>query len=853
LSVFFLIDPKLNRIKSKQGPSDHSNFPKNNMFKQSHDRRWLGWIVPAALLALLAWIVRFFLRIGLAGSHSAPQAAPDLQTLLKENQLLSAQVQTLQAQLAQAQAKPRVLNDLFLRWKSRPIPFLLFLTGGILVFIPPLLVMLDRWFGNTQLVNGMRADWCRVDFLCRSAYPSYFAFIIPCALALMVLVMAAARSAPGLLEFKSPEGSASLPPPVAPEQYRLAARLELISAAGATLSIASGLIFRRLPGLDLALAMFLYLISRCLMEAPWRTSLKVVRSAWKHWLAPLLAVLALVIFFYGFSSTAEKPWVLALPLAAALVYLFRCRRQFSPVVWVALCALVLFTLNINSWKFAAIGDEYDFYDVAREIATRQSITQIGANLFYGQAVFGSHPYLSSLIQAVSIKFFGTGHFGWDFSNPFLSAVSIIFFFLFFKRFISYRAALLAACFLGGSHYLMNFSKIGYNNLQALLVMSLVLAAAGYAVQSRRPLAFTLLGIAMAGCFYVYPGALYVLVLPVLLLVLYIPPVNRPAFRLWVLMLMPLMVLGIPLLFQPEYWTSKVMGTLANEGRYARVESLAYQIGSNLVYMFFSFLYTPQESHFVVSSYVDPLTALFVLPGLALLLRQVRRSRFALFCILGYFAFLILVGASHDREFPPNTRAFLMLPFFALFAALGLDWVITRLQVEFLSLVWARRVLAVMLVLMVSANLYQAYPVMWKRTSGTPSLETLFLRMLQLDQPENQVSSKTYIFLTDENWNIDGLRLWPDLYNLPPSQAQLVHYEVKDGVIPEQAAARMKEEDALVVIQPWMDPDQSARLEAALVDMGKSGCPVRDTPRTDVRFTFWHAPKWDPLCESVTNW
>lgn len=823
------------------------------MFKQSHDRRLLGWIAPAALLALLAWMLRFFLRIGLAGSHSVPQAAPDLQTLLKENLVLNLQVQSLQAELARVQAKPNILKDLFVRWKSRPVPCLLFLTGSVLVFIPPLLVMLDRWFDDTQLVNVVRDDWCRVDVLCRTAYPSYFAFIIPCAVALMVLVVVAARSAPGLLEFKSPAVSETWTPAISPEQYRLASRLELISAVGATLSIASALIFRRLPGLDLALAMLLYLVSRCLMEASWRTPLKVMQSGWKHWLALALAVLALVIFLYGFSSTGEKPWVLALPLAAALVYLFRYRQRFSPVVWVALCALVLFTLNINSWKFAAIGDEYDFYDVAREIAARQSIAQVGANLFYGHAVFGSHPYLSSLIQAASIKFFGTGHFGWDFSNPFLSAVSILFFFLFFKRFISYRAALLAACFLGGSHYLMNFSKIGYNNLQALLVMSLVLAAAGYAVQSRRPLAFTLLGIAMASCFYVYPGALYVLVLPVLLLALYIPPVNRSAVRLWVLMLMPLVVLGIPLLFQPEYWTSKVMGTLANEDRYAKVQSLAYQIGSNLVYIFFSFLYTPQESHFVVSSYVDPVTALFVLPGLALLLRQVCRNRFALFCILGDLAFLILVGASHDREFPPNTRSFLMLPFFALFAALGLDWVITRLQAEFLTPAWAKRICVGMMVLMVAANLYQAYPVMWKRTRGTPSLETLFLRLLQLDQQENQVSTKTYVFLTDENWNIDGLRLWPDLYNLPPAQAQLVHYEVKDGLLPEQAAARMKEEDTLVVIQPWMDPGQSARLEAALVDMGKSGCAVRDTSKTDVRFTFWHASKWDPLCESVTKW
>jgi 4-amino-4-deoxy-L-arabinose transferase-like glycosyltransferase len=117
-----------------------------------------------------------------------------------------------------------------------------------------------------------------------------------------------------------------------------------------------------------------------------------------------------------------------------------------------------------------------------------------------------------------MKLFDNRNFGWRFSNPFLMACSLPFFYYFFKAFVSQRIALMAVILLGFSHYLLSFSKIGYNNLQALFATGLVLASLTWALQSMKPIAFSATGLVMGLCFYIYPAALYVVPLPVLNLV-----------------------------------------------------------------------------------------------------------------------------------------------------------------------------------------------------------------------------------------------------------------------------------------------------------------------------------------------
>jgi len=341
-------------------------------------------------------------------------------------------------------------------------------------------------------------------------------------------------------------------------------------------------------------------------------------------------------------------------------------------------AVVVYLIGIGSWRYAVIGDEYSFYSVARSIVEDQSIFQVGNNLFNGQAVYGAHPYFSSLLQAISMLLLGTANFGWRFSSLYLCALSAGFFYFFFKTFLSQRVAFVAAALLAVSHYLINFSKIGYNNLQALFMMSVALWMAGRALSSQRPVAFNLLGMAMGACLYVYPAALYALPLPVLLMLFYMPPTSRAALRRWSMMIASFSLTMLPLLFQPGYWQAKIAGTIFyNPDIIGSTAESLFHVGSNLLYTLFSFVYIPEESHFVVSSYVDPLTAIFLPIGLALILRWLRKERFAAFAAVAFIIEALLIGVSHDRPYPTATRMFMLLPWMALFGALGLCWVVDR--------------------------------------------------------------------------------------------------------------------------------------------------------------------------------
>lgn len=431
-------------------------------------------------------------------------------------------------------------------------------------------------------------------------------------------------------------------------QSRISRALLLGSGAGFVIIVLRGIVLDKVPGWDLALIFLAYLLGWLLREV----SVEELAGVWRRdrqWLVALfLAQASLIVLFASYFAERRLRWVFAFLLLLAIINLRPYYRRISPIVWVMTLALILFTLNVNAWWLSTIGDEYSFFYAARDIADRQSLSAIGARLFDGQGVYGTHPYFSSVIQAMFMELLGSNGFGWRFSNAFLSAVAIGFFFLFFRTFVSDRIALIASLFLAVSHYIMSFGKIGYNNLQAFFAMALALWTGAWAVRTRRWLAFVVLGTALGLCFYVYPAALYVLPLPLLLLLFYDPPMSEPAIRRWGTMIISLLILVFPLFLQPGYWKTKVAGTLFyNQRLIQAIGNVVYHVASNLLYAFFSFIYIPEEDHFIAVSYVDPLTAVFVAIGIVYVLRLIRKERFVTFFLHGRFCSATLPG----RRFP----------------------------------------------------------------------------------------------------------------------------------------------------------------------------------------------------------
>jgi hypothetical protein len=750
------------------------------------------------------------------------------------------------------------------------------LLGLGLLITPLVFVIQDRWLDKTDLRDIYRAQWCRWDFLCKTQWPSYFLVIIPAFVLFIALFLWKASrqnerfghgelaSLPDWLQIDADLNQKGL------ANYLL----ELAGVIGLASSVIA-IVIHRLPGVEILLAVLLALFSRWLAAVPWETIVLQIRSAAIR-LVPLgIGQIVLIFFLRSLAVDHQSLPVTAILLVVTFAYLVRTVKP-ALIYWIVCGGLVLMTLGINSWQFSTIGDEYNFYTFALERFQPGGFKYILENFFNGTGVYHSHPMFSTTLQVASMALFGRDGFGWRISSVYLAAASSFFFYEFFKNFLSQRVALWAAFFLAASQYLFNFAKIGYNNPEALFALGLVLWAGAETARRRSPLSYAGLGAAIGLCFYVYPGALYAVPLPVLLLLLYDPPKARSTRTCWANLAFVLVLLISPLFFQPDYWAEKLPGTFLNNPQISSFAILLENISTNFLYSVFSYLYSVQETHYVVGAYLDPICA-FLLPiGLAWTLLQTRRNKFALFAVVTYLLFLVLVGSTSGREAPATTRMFLLLPWYTLFSALGLDWVFGEigdslgrlnpdrsrrfemggLKVEISFDAGHYRPIfftGLVLVSVLAANIYMAYGLERQRTQGAASLEVLFLRVLQRAQAMDVQSPFTYLFITNDSWGIDGLMVYPEVFHVPQSVTQLRRVAVSQPSLPEEYAAIAADPYTAVVVQPGIETGLQEQIYGLLQDIGKSPCAVRDIPTSDIRFYMFLDPDHMDLCPVDGNW
>jgi 4-amino-4-deoxy-L-arabinose transferase-like glycosyltransferase len=722
--------------------------------------------------------------------------------------------------------------------------------GVVLLGLPVGLVMYERWFSNPGMRDVLAMFWCRNDLYCPAFLPSYFALIIPLVIEWIVLFLVSSPLLGGVFAGWAASGA----PAAQPTELRRRLMFWLFITAATLLGISMLLAVseQRLPAVEVLLALCLVLLAFHLREADAPLQLKPLGSRILRLAQLGLGHAALLYFLHSLTINRAGLLPSGLLLVAVFILLIRWVKP-APIYWVTCAAMVLMGYRLWGWEYAVIGDEYSFYSYALQRLGDEGLWGCFAYLFKGAAVYGSHPFLSTLIQMFSLSVFGLDHFGWRISNIYLTGVSVYFFFIFFRAFLSARIALWAAILLAFSHYLFNFSKIGYNNLQALFAFGLMMAAAARSVRAPNAFNYALTGAAIGLCFYVYPAALYGIPAAGLLLVMCNPPRNKTDLQHCLALLLALGILLMPLLFQPEYWQSKLAGTFLNENSYASQRPLLGQFSKNIVYAFFTYLYAVDQSHFVVASHIDPISALLLPPGLCYLLLTARRERFGAFLLISYAALLFLAGATHDRFAPSTTRMFMLLPWYAALTAIGLGWLLAQINPVHQSQRVRNGALLFILTSILAANLYMAYGLYRRVSAGNPSLEVLFIRLAQRDEQLFPARFKTLLFLTESNWDIEGLQTLAQAYRIPPGRLSLARYVVESGKIPAQARQLAARSDTLVIIQPWMNEEFKAGLNQQLLSLEKQPCPIQDTPASHARFTLYLPAEFARLCPPDGHW
>lgn len=741
--------------------------------------------------------------------------------------------------------KSNFLSHLFSLDRPRPLWLerLFLAVIVVLAIVPPALIMADRWMH--VLAPAILYDiWCTNQVLCSSPLPSYFLIIFACMILLTGLIFLQRKHVNVVNEEAH---SPIVIAPVGSGQRRIGYGYIAFSLVGFAYIVGKSLITKSIPGWDLVYA-WIGFVFGCLLIS---YSLEAFKADWKvnadFYLALLIGHLGIVGLMVGLYGKPDLLWSAIVLFVLAGVNLWRFRGRVPWIYWIALLALVGFCLEINGWQTAVVGDEYNFLLTAINMADRMNYRELGNYIFLSDNLGAKYPFFPSVIQAISMKFMGSENFGWRFSNVYLCALSVGFFYYFCRSFLAKKISLIAAFLFASSSYVMSFSKVGYDNLQALFALSLTLAMVAWTIRSQSKLAFASLGTALALCFYVYPAALYVVPLPLIFLFFYYSPFEKQRAVNWGIMFSVWLALIFPLMLQPGYWHGKVAGTLFNQPTLVQTASaLINHFVSTLVYSLLSYLYIFNESHFITSSYVDPLTGAFFLIGLPVLVFQAKRQRFPLFILFTYFFFVFVVGTTHDRDFPPNTRMFLLIPIYALIAAWGISWAWEQIKsITTLSQRFSTIFISLFFILVFSLNLYQAYPLSHYRFANQSGFESLFLRVARQVSSIEKRSTKTFAVIVDEEWGVDGLLMlqkgYPEL-----AYVKIEQIRIKMPPVPEEYAMMLRDRNTFVFFFAGMDQSWYKPLDEQMRKYSKEPCEIT-TSIGARRFTLYHDPDYLQAC------
>jgi 4-amino-4-deoxy-L-arabinose transferase-like glycosyltransferase len=726
---------------------------------------------------------------------------------------------------------------------SKQAAFIIFIG---LSTVPSILVIQDRWLGQVSNTINIDSNWWDSLVSLPLIYPGYFVFIFGLIIFLWLMVFAWEQSPPLSLSTNRSQTTSLMPKNIEVDEIlKKRSSIFILAALGmATISAGIAVQTKRIPGWELILTIGIYTYGSILMDHR--------REITKYFLNHIVLVLDACLLastfcgvIYVLSGEARHVLIFYFIFLLTSLHLYISKRSLPLIFWISIASLFALTWKINGWEYTVIGDEYAFYNANLHLDGSTFWTLVNST-FRGGLVYGAHPYLSSYIQAVFMEIFGRQNFGWRFSNPFLVYASLFLFYYFFEYFTSKRTALIIVILLGFSHYLMSFAKIGYNNLQAFFALSLVLAILTYSLKSTKPTAFAFLGLAMGFCFYVYPAALYVMPLPFFGLLIFLPPTNQDSIKRWGWMILSCLLVIYPLFFQPKYWQEKIPGTFLFTQMDSSAAKILKNILSNTVYSLFSYLYIPEESHFVSTGYLDPLSSIFVIFGSAVVIRMIiQRRKDAIFLFLCFASFLILVGATHGRDFPSATRMFLLLPWFALFAAYGMEWTFEKLKLLFKM--EPKTLLTILLGGIILLNLYNTYVVDIYRSAQYHNAQSLFIRTVNLINDAKNISPKSYYFIAEGEWNIEAINLLQRAYRITDSPSQIMNLPVEKSLIPANSEAIIRSQDTIVIIWAYLDRNTIKAVDTQLNQWGKSMCEIKNEQGV-TGFQLWHSGDLSWLCE-----
>ena len=762
-------------------------------------------------------------------------------------------------------------------WSKRVLSILVVL----LSLVGPVMVILHRWLKIEQIGGEVRNFWCRSELLCRTILPPYFLYFFASILGLIILfiVWRPKINIPYHPTFQFPITENEIPERQRKGNYIFGIIISLLLLA----DIIGVLVFSRIPKFEYIFLIIGYLIYCYLREFRWDQAGEAVKRI-PTW--PILFIIFVFGLLYLLRSMFEQNVSFIFPLLlmiGSFILLIPHLKKISIVFLISIGGLFLYSIFLGSWRYSVIGDEYSFFNFTRFFLMEHSFIPYTFMNFLNPetAVHGKFVYMSLIPNILSMEMFGTHNFGWRIGNSILCCASIPFFYGFVKRFMNKRMAILFSILVVSSHALLGFSKIGYNNLTALFAMSFLFWLTGKVLEANSVFAYSLLGAAIGISIYSYTAIFAILPLPFLLVFIYTPPFkSKRSMNQWLTMIIVVFLFLVPTLNGSDFWAYiQSESTLASPN----IGDRSFHIFSNLIYTFISPFYAPINSHFVTVSFLDAISGSLLIIGLIALVVQLRKNKFARFILISYLFMFISLGISRERSLPNITHFFLYFPIWWIIVVNGIDY-LSRLLFFNATKDSRFTIFQVsLMVVLVLVNLTQAYIINPQNSKQYYNHEVLFLRFLMQADKNNQTDRFDYLYLTDDSWNIFGVKDIQLAYQLPADKSQLTRspmyindlepdlqyeaewvtlpapFDVADDAELDQiqieswAFDKLDDPETIIVTHPIPKEDTMPVLIETMAQHHRGICELRADPDDYAHAVLWLDEDWMWMCPKDGIW
>jgi len=178
---------------------------------------------------------------------------------------------------------------------------------------------------------------------------------------------------------------------------------------------------------------------------------------------------------------------------------------------------------LNDLPAGWIADEGTFWKMARDIA-------FGENkpAFFDVGVF-TFPVASSYLQAWIMRWAGVNLWGWRFASVLPAAATVIPLYLLGRELFDRRVAIAASVMMIVNPYFLSFARLGYNNSQSLLPVTLCIYFLVLGFRKNNRFYLWLAGLTAGLGFYTYFSAWLGLVV-IIMVITSLPLISREKFR-----------------------------------------------------------------------------------------------------------------------------------------------------------------------------------------------------------------------------------------------------------------------------------------------------------------------------------